>query len=1512
MRIRLTLRRDPEPAVDLAVTVDGLASVGDVARELWLADPARAAEHQGAGRAGAEAGALAGLTLRVEESVLAGGMTGRVLDPEGTFLESGLRQGSTVSLSRVAVRGASDRAAGHGAPGPDSGGRVTAVDRGPAAATLRVVSGPDAGKEFSLPVGASLIGRGAGADVALGDPLVSKRHARITVGETIEIADLNSSNGLVMDGLTVSKAVLSSSDAVTLGDSTVSVVGLGHSAGRTQTSPLVPFNRSPRVVPRFPPQARELPEGPQRPTTQPFPIVMLFVPVLMGAVMFMVLQSVVSIVFMAMMPLFAVGMWFEYRRHARRELREETRLFEERLAEFGRQITELQTVERAVRLQEAPSVAETVESIYRLGPLLWTHAPEHREFLTVRLGLGTVPSRVSVTVPPEGRTLPEFTRRLHEAQGRFAVLDAVPVTASLRQGGGLGVAGPRGLVENVARGILLQIAGLHSPAEVVIAGLASHGSKERWEWLQWLPHVGSSHSPLTGDHLAAGSAAGMLLLTRLEDLLAVRTAGPDGQGGPGGAAGRRGAVREEQDGTSEPIVPTVVVLVEDDAPVDRGRLTRIAELGPDVGLHVVWVAAGAEQLPQCCRDFIVVDGEHGATSGQVRLGRHTYPVSCESVDEALAVQLGRMLTPIVDVGKPVDDDSDLPRSVSYVTLAGAEIADDAGTVAERWQQSNSVRASAVANPKAKGTLRALVGSKGVEQFFLDLKNEGPHALVGGTTGAGKSEFLQSWVLGMASAYSPDRVTFLFVDYKGGAAFADCVSLPHTVGLVTDLSPHLVRRALTSLRAELHYREHLFNRKKAKDLLAMERAADPDTPPYLVIVVDEFAALATEVPEFVEGVVDVAARGRSLGLHLILATQRPAGVIRDSLRANTNLRIALRMADEADSEDILGEKTAAYFDPGIPGRGAAKTGPGRIQGFQTGYASGWTTERPALPRIDIAEMDFGTGAAWERPADLVDAEPEAEGPNDIARMVRTISTAADRIGLEMPRKPWLAELPQTYDVARLPNPRTDERLLLGVVDDPAHQSQPTFSYEPDRDGNMAVYGTGGSGKSAALRTVAVAAAITMRGGPVQVYGIDAGSRGLHMLEALPHVGAVIDGDDAERVGRLMRRLSGLVDERSERYAAARAGSIGEYRRLADRPDEPRIIVLIDGMGAFREQYEYSSDSPVFDLLTQLASDGRAVGVHLVMTGDRTNSIPASIASSVQKRIILRMTGEDDYLMFGQPKDVVTPQSPPGRGVVDGLEVQLGVLGGNANVALQAREITRLAEAMRRQGVPEAPPVRTLPDLVAGSALPTDSGRVALGLEDSLLEPLYVDPSGAFMLTGPPGSGRTTALAALAAGLRRARPGVRRVYLGARRSALANLPLWDASFTGEDAVSAAVDELQLDVGVREFALFIEGLPEFDSTLAESGLSALITAMDREGLWVVGESETAGWGSAWSLSQPFKNGRRGLLLNPAEMDGDSLLNTSLGRIRNPRYVPGRGFYVARGRAYKVQAAFEDLSAG
>jgi S-DNA-T family DNA segregation ATPase FtsK/SpoIIIE len=327
---------------------------------------------------------------------------------------------------------------------------------------------------------------------------------------------------------------------------------------------------------------------------------------------------------------------------------------------------------------------------------------------------------------------------------------------------------------------------------------------------------------------------------------------------------------------------------------------------------------------------------------------------------------------------------------------------------------------------------------------------------------------------MAAEYSPDRVTFLFVDYKGGSAFADCVELPHTVGLVTDLSPHLVRRALTSLRAELHHREHLFNRKKAKDLLELEKRQDPDTPPALVLVIDEFAALATEVPEFVDGVVDIAQRGRSLGIHLIMATQRPAGVIKDNLRANTNLRVALRMADAADSNDVVGDAVASTFDPSLPGRGIAKTGPGRLVPFQSGYAGGWTTEEPDRAEVRVAELRFGSVTLWEAEGDGdSDSHDEDLGPNDQKRLVANLGRAAADAGIPAPRRPWLDDLATTIDVRDLPL-EGDGRIPIGLADIPQRQLQEAVFFHPDTDGHMLVYGTSGAGKSAALRTVGIAA------------------------------------------------------------------------------------------------------------------------------------------------------------------------------------------------------------------------------------------------------------------------------------------------------------------------------------------------------------------------------------------------------------------------------------------------------
>lgn len=1483
MRIKLTLRRPEDRLTDVEVTADATATVADVANALYLADPLRN-----------EVEPPEGLTLQVQDPGAGKGTAGvRALQRDIDLIQAGLRSGSVVSVAQSS-----------------SAYTSRAESRGAAVALLRVLSGPEKGREFSLPSGASDIGREGDLDIRIADPMLSKRHCRINVGETIEVVDLQSSNGVMIAGEQVQRAVVGPADTVLIGQTTFSVIALHRLGGTTPNSPVVEFNRSPRVVPRFPYRPLKAPTPPKEPQPQFFPIFMLFAPILMGGFMFAMTGSPFSLMFVFMMPMMATAGYMNRKFQQKKQLEQQIRNFEEGLASLKRRVTAAQDLERAVRLVETPSAADTVDSAFRLGRLLWTHRPEHNAFATVRLGLGIAESRVGIEMPGENDAIAKYYDMLDDMNEEYRLIAGVPVVADLRCAGSIGIAGGGDSADGVARGIVTQLFCLHSPAELAIAAITSRSSRDMWEWLKWLPHTSSPHSPLEGDHLADTPGRGTALLARIEELIEMRSGGAPAQL----RRPKYPDITQNPEDPPDPITPTLVVIIEDDAPVDRARLVRLAERGPDVGVHVIWSAANAAALPAACRTYISVEeAVEGANAGHVRLGERYYPVTVETVSVEVAAGVARHLSPVVDAGVPIDDDSDLPRSISYLKLAGTETAEEPQAIIERWKQNNSLTPRDGSPPQRRkhdANLRGLIGHNGQDAFHLDLRTNGPHALVGGTTGAGKSEFLQAWVMGMATAHSPDRVTFLFVDYKGGAAFADAVTLPHAVGLVTDLSPHLVRRALTSLRAELHYREHLLNRKKAKDLVSLERTGDPEAPPSLIIIVDEFAALAQEIPEFVDGVVDVAARGRSLGLHLILATQRPAGVIKDNLRANTNLRIALRMADEADSKDILGDAMAAHFDPGIPGRAAAKTGPGRIATFQTGYAGGWTTDEPERARIDIVEKSFGTGETWDIPTPPTTTE-EDPGPNDISRMVTTIRAAAEQAGVPEPRKPWLSELAPAYDLSRLPSKRTDEELLLGVMDVPEDQAQPTVSYYPDRDGNMAIYGTGGSGKSTTLRTIAISAASTVRGGPVQVYGLDFGASGLSMLEELPHVGAIISGDDEERVIRLLRTLRQLIDERAREFATVRAGSVSEYRELAGKPETPRILLLVDGMAAFREAYDYSSLSKWFTAFVQIATDGRQVGVHVIVTGDRPNAIPTSLGSSIQRRLVHRMASDDDYAAFGEAKDVLDASSPPGRAILQGHEAQIAVHGGDSNVAIQSREVSKLAEAMRRAGVPEAPPVERLAERVEFSRIrPVVGGQPVLGIADETLEEITYEPRGAFMVTGPMGSGRTTALLTIASGLKAMPEPMRLVRFSARRTPLTGRDIWDVEASDPEKVRELAEQLRQavesgGVGEGKLALFIDGVSDFTGTGVENDLDKLIRACTREGQFVVGENESASWSQAYVLAQPFKAGRRGLLLQPGEMDGDSLLGTSLGKVRRADFPTGRGFLVHSGRAMKLQVA-------
>lgn len=1474
MRLKVLLRSPgaAESESMVQVTADATTTVADIAAALAAGPEARG-----------DPSAQGTMTLRIYDP---SGGRAQTLPEHSLVLDTGLRSGATVEIAHPQEK--------------------RSGDRGPMIALLKVVAGPDKGVEVALPSGSSVIGRNPDCDVRLSDPSVSKIHARVNVTDRVEVVDANSANGVLVGGFRVSRAVLAPGDRATVGADEFSVVQLRGADTGDLGSVDFGYLRPPRVVQR--PATRKLapPDPPSPPESQRFPYLAMLAPLIMGLVLYLTTKSLLSILFVALSPLLMLASYVDQRMENRRRTKVAEESYRSGLASLKESIDDGNSAERLLLERLFPTAGACIDAATQLADLLWTRRPEHPEFLTIRLGTGTVKPQVEIDLSRRPPRSADDEFRSVETVSRQ--LPAAPVVAHLPQVGALGVCGPRSLTAGVLRGLVLQTAALHSPAEVVLAALTSAQNRPTWEWLAWLPHTSSPHSPLD-QHLAADSAAGRVLLDALEGLVSTRS-------GDGASTTRRGPVKAGEEGDVAAEVPSVVVVV-DDPPLDRARLVRLAERGPDAGVFVIWAADALSSLPGACRAFVRLAEQSDGVVGLVRSEEEVTPVSCESVDASTATRVARVLAPIVDGGRPTQDESDLPRSVPVVSVLGTDVADDPSQVLGRWQENRSINdrsGAAVQRRERAADLRAIVGHSGIEPFALDLRTQGPHALVGGTTGAGKSEFLQAWILGMAHANSPDRVSFLFVDYKGGAAFAKCVELPHCVGLVTDLSTYLVRRALRSLGAEIRFREHLLNRKRVKDLVELEKSGDPECPPSLIIIVDEFAALVGEIPEFVDGVVDVAQRGRSLGLHLILATQRPSGVIKDNLRANTNLRVALRMADEEDSNDVLGTPMAAHFDPSIPGRAAAKTGPGRIAQFQSAFPGSRTPAVPLTPPIDIVGLDFGVIRPWKS---FRRSEVSADLPQDIDRIVTAIVQASRHGGIPAPRKPWLESLAATYNIEKMPQ-RHDAAIVLGILDDPDNQRQVHEYFLPDVDGHILYIGAAGAGKTTALRTLALASAVTPRGGLVHVYGIDAAGGALISLEVMPHVGSVVSGDDEERVARLLRQLVATIDVRAARYRSVAAADIVEYRSRAERPEEPRLILLIDGFAAFRNAYEGSmaAEAP-YMLFQRVLAEGRAVGVHVAMSVDRPAAVPGAVGGAFQRKVVLRQADEDGYTIYGLPKDVLDASSPPGRAMqVDKpQELQLAIVGESGNMAEQVRLMHELAVSVARHHRSHPPEIRSLPAHIPGSTMPAQvTGLPVLGVSDTELAPIGFDVSAPFVVAGPPQSGRTAALSWFAHSLQRRYPGIRLVLLTPRRSPLLSLKCWTDKAQGVEQTASVLERVRqiLDVPADPatcgIAVIVENAPEFADSDIDTALTELAARARQNGHLLIAEGDIGVWGGSWGLVGDLKSSKVGLLLQPDQLDGETVLKTPLPRVKRADFPPGRGFWVRSGKAVKVQLPLVD----
>ncbi|MFP5487559.1 MAG: FtsK/SpoIIIE domain-containing protein, partial [Acidimicrobiia bacterium] len=785
-------------------------------------------------------------------------------------------------------------------------------------------------------------------------------------------------------------------------------------------------------------------------------------------------------------------------------------------------------------------------------------------------------------------------------------LDDVPVTVVVDDV--LAVHGEPSLVEGVAASLVVQAATLHSPDDVTIAAAVDRPL----DWIRWLPHARSVTSPLPGDHLArsAGDADG--LVDRLVEV-----------------AERRCAAT----GTGTPLAgthwPRVLVVLDARLRVDAARVARLLDLAPTAGLSVVWLADTAADVPrQATRLLAVRRTASGAMRGHLW---STDPAVADAELEVehlradLADRAARALAPVRDAST-VSMATMVPRTAPLLDVLGVGRPTGAW-VAEQWHHRDP------------GALRFAVGVGPDGPVELDLVADGPHALIGGTSGSGKSELLQAMVASLAAHHPPTRLNFLFIDYKGGAASQVFERLPHTVGSVTNLSADLAQRALTSLRAELHRRMALLD-GRAKDVAELARVAPEDAPPSLVIVVDEFATLVREVPDFVAGIVDVAQRGRSLGIHLVLATQRPTGAVNENILANTNLRISLRMLDRAESAAIIGVPDAADIPVPLRGRGIVRLGPRRLVEFQSAFGGAPLLAADVRPPVVVGPFS-STVPSPPLPATAASRTTHLDAVLDAI-------VAGDRqLGLPAPRRPWCDVLPE---VVRLDDVLADpvaapawsepgRHVAFGLLDAPERQTQHAAVADLADGGGLLVYGAGGAGASTLLRTVAASVSRTAQETGVAIFAVDAAGRGLAPLAGLPGVVDVVPVDDLEAVTRSLVVLEAEIDRR--RLTASAAG---------DRDAHPRLLLLVDGFGALVDgllDAAPNGDGWV-DRLVRIVVDGRQVGVHGVLTAERRGAVPARVHAAIANRLVLRHADDAGYADHGIPV-ALARGLVPGRGV-----------------------------------------------------------------------------------------------------------------------------------------------------------------------------------------------------------------------------------------------------------------------
>ena len=1229
------------------------------------------------------------------------------------------------------------------------------------------------------------IGRSKKNDIVLNESYVSRNHLLITAEKgRIRIEDLESTYGTYLNGSPVKKAMLKSGDEIDICDlrmickenrlyfynlhekpefkyqKETNHPGMATNIVSTRKGYPI-YHRSPRIRESLPVDEVRLSHLPNKP--QKFSIRKAnFLPLLSsgamaGASIAMSTFSPAMLAMRAAMMISPVGSLIgNSNKKARKMLmveeEERFRKYADYIAGEKAHIRAIGEKQREITNQEnpAPEICETI--LNKMSTSLWERTATDSDFLQVRMGGGYAPLCVEVKPPTDVNDFHMERDELEELTDRIIqethLVDDVPARLDLLKYSSVGVIGNRRKVTDLLKNLLVSLSTLHFFRDVRIVGVFDPEEEEEWKSMRWLPHIWDdelqtrylSFDPLTAESFESATLSGekdhvdsyAKFREKVNSILAERK-DPDFQA-------------KWKNGMSP--VPHYIFLFASRKKTEC-FLPMLSENDPAMGISTIFLYDEQYYLPNFCQYIVNVDDPYDDRTAtafyKYRADEKMWFTMDPPIPQRKFDVFCRQMSAIE--AEDAAARGQIPSSLTFLQCMDVNRVRDLN-VLERWKKNDS--AVNITAPLGEG--------EGGKLFSLSLHRHCSHGLVAGMTGSGKSELLISWLLSIACNYHPEDVSFVVIDYKGGSTAYALEKLPHVCGIITDVGSG-IDRCMQSLEYELRRREDIFASVGAKDIKEYikghHKGEFQEAVPRLLIVFDEFKELIKERPVVKKMVDSIAAKGSSLGVHLILATQSPADAVDEGTWNNTQYQICMKVQNAAASKVMIHEPDAAMITQA--GRAYVRVGTSEkaetfalIQSAWSGAPYRENKEQGAL-EVRYVTMDGSRiKTVEENHTRFVSDKKEIEA------VIAYIAKTAQAAGIEKQPSPWKTELPDLFSWKKLPVEGSFDgekwemteapwlSVPVGIFDRPELQMQGVQYMDFLKEGNFGVFGSSQTGKTSLLRTIATSLCRMYSPRDIHLY-IIADMAG---MEAFPQVGGVVGSGQEEKLGKLINMLISFLEERRKIFNQERVDSLKAYRELVSE-EMPAVFVLIDRFSGILE-----SNQDYKDVFVRLFSEGPSKGIYFVYTGVNNTGVPYKLTANVSGAISFMQADRSEYsTLIGQVRDTRLPNRVGNALIKVNQELinfqkamyEPGENDKEREMALKA-EAESMTEAWRGKPALKIP---VLPESISVKSMADLSGSeqgIAVGLDTESIEAVYVKPgeTTAMAVTGRVGCGKSTML------------------------------------------------------------------------------------------------------------------------------------------------------------------------